>query len=222
MPKKLSGYKISISAAKPDERLRQGWRFYPELLMPNPSFKLSDVADVRSGYTFRGALEHDPAGDIRVLQIKDLRQSSAIEPDTLTAISWDARTSPPLLQSGDIAVIARGDNNKAALFTGQQPVVATSQFFIVSTKKQDVLPEYLCWLINLPQSQRSLERSGSAIQAISKASLLDMRIPLPPLATQQKLIALQALWDEEDELIARLQTNREQMLQGIYQHLIKD
>ena len=74
--------------------------------MPNPSFKLSDVADVRSGYTFRGALEHDPAGDIRVLQIKDLRQSSAIEPDTLTAVSWDARTSPPLLQSGDIAVIA--------------------------------------------------------------------------------------------------------------------
>ncbi|MBN0056428.1 restriction endonuclease subunit S, partial [Pseudomonas aeruginosa] len=95
-------------------------------------------------------------------------------PDTLTAVSWDARTSPPLLQSGDIEVIARGDNNKAAVFTGQQPVVVTSQFFIVSTKKQDVLPEYLCWLINLPQSQRSLERSGSAIQAISKASLMDV------------------------------------------------
>lgn len=93
---------------------------------------------------------------------------------------------------------------------------------LLSAQKQDVLPEYLCWLINLPQSQRSLERSGSAIQAISKASLMDMKIPLPPLATQQKLIALQALWDEEDELITRLQTNREQMLQGIYQHLIKD
>ena len=51
---------------------------------------------------------------------------------------------------------------------------------------------------------------------------MDVKIPLPPLATQQKLIALQALWDEEDELVARLQTNREQMLQGIYQHLIKD
>lgn len=101
-------------------------------------------------------------------------------------------------------------------------MVATSQFFIVSTKKRDALPEYLCWLINLPQSQRSLERSGSAIQAISKAALMDMKIPLPPLATQHKLIALQALWDKEDELIVHLQANREQMLQGIYQHLIKD
>ncbi|HBO2781332.1 TPA: restriction endonuclease subunit S [Pseudomonas aeruginosa] len=190
--------------------------------MPNQLFKLSDLADVRSGYTFRGALEHDPSGNVRVLQIKDLRQSPTIEPDTLTAISWDARTTPPLLQPGDIAVIARGDSNRAALFEGEQPVVATSQFFIVSTKKRDALPEYLCWLINLPQSQRSLERSGSAIQAISKAALMDMKIPLPPLATQHKLIALQALWDKEDELIVHLQANREQMLQGIYQHLIKD
>lgn len=190
--------------------------------MPTQLFKLSALADVRSGYTFRGSLEHDPSGDVRVLQIKDLRQNAAIEPGTLIAITWDARTAPPLLQRGDITVIARGDSNKAALYEGEQSVLATSQFFIVTPKRPDVLPAYLCWLINLPQSQRSLERSGSAIQAISKSSLMDMQIPLPPLATQQKLIALQALWDEEDQLIARLQANREQMLQGIYQHLTKD
>ena len=190
--------------------------------MPTPLFKLSELAEVRSGYTFRGALEHDPSGDVRVLQIKDLRHSAAIEPDKLIAITWDARTAAPLLQPGDITVISRGDSNNAALYTNEEPVVATSQFFIVSAKKPNVLPEYLCWMINLPQSQRSLERSGSSIQAISKGALQDMLIPLPPLATQQKLIDLQRLWDEEDQLIARLHTNREQMLQGIYQHLIKD
>ncbi len=190
--------------------------------MPTQLLKLSELAEVRSGYTFRGALEHDPSGDVRVLQIKDLRQNAAIEPDKLIAITWDARTAAPLLQPGDITVIARGDSNKGALYKGEQRVVATSQFFIVSAKRPNVLPEYLCWMINLPQSQRSLERSGSSIQAISKGALQDMLIPLPPLATQQKLIDLQQLWDEEDQLIARLQTNREQMLQGIYQHLIKD
>lgn len=190
--------------------------------MPTPLLKLSELAEVRSGYTFRGALEHDPSGDVRVLQIKDLRYSAAIEPDKLIAITWDVRTAAPLLQAGDIAVISRGDSNKAALYKDEEPVVATSQFFIVSAKKPSALPEYLCWMINLPQSQRSLERSGSSIQAISKGALQDMTIPLPPLATQQKLIDLQRLWDEEDQLIARLKTNREQMLQGIYQHLIKD
>jgi len=189
--------------------------------MPTQLFKLSELAEVRSGYTFRGALEHDPSGDIRVLQIKDLRHSTAIEPNKLTAITWDARTAAPLLQPGDITVIARGDSNRAALYKNEQAVVATSQFFIVSVKKLNVFPEYLCWMINLPQSQRSLERSGSSIQAISKGALQEMIIPLPPRATQQKLIELQRLWDEEDQLIARLQNNREHMMQGIYQHLIK-
>lgn len=77
-------------------------------------------------------------------------------------------------------------------------------------------------MINLAQSQRSLERSGSSIQAITKAGLGAMTIPLPLPATQQKLIELQDLWNEEDRLIAQLQANRTHMLQGIYQHLIKD
>lgn len=188
--------------------------------MPTQSFKLSDLADVRSGYSFRGAIEHDPAGDIRVLQIKDLRQSPVIKPEMLTTISWDARTAPPLLQSDDIVVVARGDSNRASLFVGEQPVVATSQFFIVNLKEQAVLPEYLCWMINLPQSQRSLERIGTGILAISKSALQEMLIPIPSLATQKKLIELQRLWDEEDQLIERLQKNRKQMLQGIYQNLI--
>jgi hypothetical protein len=183
---------------------------------------LSELADVRSGYTFRGALEHDPAGDVRVLQIKDLRQRPMIEPESLIAVSWEANKTPPLLTPGDIAVIAKGDSNTAALYKGGQQVVASSQFFIVSSKITKVLPEYLCWMINLPQSQRSLERSGSSIQAISKASLMDMPIPLPSLETQAKLTQMQRLWDEEDHLITQLKTNREQMLQGIYQKLVKE
>ncbi|MFC2973244.1 restriction endonuclease subunit S [Azotobacter bryophylli] len=184
--------------------------------------KLGELADVRTGHTFRGALEHDPAGDVRILQIKDLRQCAEIDHGSLIAISWEARTAPHLLEQGDIVVIARGESNTAALYKGELPIVATSQFFIVSPRQPGVLPEYLCWIINLPQSQRRLERSGSSIQAISKPALMDLLIPLPSLEAQHKLIALQRLWGEEDQLIARLQTNRQQMLQGIYQQLIKE
>lgn len=190
--------------------------------MPTRLRKLSELAEVRSGYTVRGALEHDPAGDVRVLQIKDLRQRAVIEPDSLTMVTWERSKNPPLLVAGDIAVVARGDRNTAALYKGGPPVVVTSQLFIVSPKKSKVSPEYLCWMINLPQSQQSLERTGSSIQAISKASLMNMPIPLPSLETQTRLTQLQRLWDEEDQVIAQLHKNREQMLQGIYQQLIKE
>lgn len=190
--------------------------------MPTRLCTLSDVANVRSGYTFRGALENNPAGDIKILQIKDLRQRAVIDAEALISVSWEGSKSPPLLEDSDIAVVARGDSNTAALYKGGQRIVATSQFFIVSRKTAEISPEYLCWMINLPQSQRSLERNGSSIQAISKASLMSMPIPLPSLETQAKLTNLQRLWDEEDQLIAQFHTNREQMLQGIYQQLIKE
>lgn len=165
---------------------------------------------------------HDPAGDVRVLQIKDARQRTVIEPESLISVCWEGSKNPPSLMPGEIAVVARGDTNYAALYRKGQRVVASSQFFIVSPKTLEILPEYLCWMINLPQSQRSLERSGSSIQAISKASLMDMQIPLPSTETQARLTQLQRLWDEEDQLIAQLHTNREQMLQGIYQKLVKE
>ncbi|MGE8065464.1 restriction endonuclease subunit S [Pseudomonas sp. NPDC089569] len=202
--------------------LRQGRRFFLERIMPTRICKLSELADVRSGHTFRGALEHDPAGDVRVLQIKDLRQRAVIEPESLISVRWEGSKNPPSLMAGEIAVVARGDTNTAALYREGQRTVATSQFFVVTPKTAEVLPEYLCWMINIPQSQRNLERSGSSIQAISKSSLMDMQIPLPSLETQERLTQLQRLWDEEDQLIAQLHSNREQMLQGIYQQLIKE
>lgn len=190
--------------------------------MPIKQSKLGDLAHVRSGHTFKGALADDPDGTVRVLQIKDLRQRTVIDPDVLITVAWEGSKTPPFLMPGEIVVVARGDSNNAALYKGGQSIVATSQLFIVSPQTDKISPEYLCWMINLPQSQRSLERNGSSILAISKASLMSMPIPLPSVRTQQKLAELQQLWDEEDLLIAQLRTNREQMLQGIYQDLIKD
>jgi len=190
--------------------------------MPTRLCKLSELADVRSGYTFRGALKNDPAGDVRVLQIKDARRSAVIIPDSLITVRWEGSKAPPSLTPGEIAVVARGDTNNAALCIEGQRVVASSQFFILSPKTSEILPEYLCWMINLPESQQNLERIGSSIQAISKHSLMHMQIPLPSLETQTRLAHLQRLWDEEDQLIAELHTNREQMLKGIYQQLIKE
>jgi hypothetical protein len=44
--------------------------------------------------------------------------------------------------------------------------------------------------------QRSLERSGGSIQAISKASLMDMPAARPSLETQARLTRLQRLRDK--------------------------
>lgn len=65
-------------------------------------------------------------------------------------------------------------------------------------------------------------RSGTNIQLVTKAALLKVELPVPPIATQQNIIGLQQVWEQEDQLINQLQTNRQKLQLGILQNLFKD
>ncbi|MGM3173935.1 MULTISPECIES: restriction endonuclease subunit S [Dickeya] len=192
--------------------------------MPIQLFKLVDMADIRSGYTFRGAIEPVPDGDVRILQIKDLDQDWQGDQAVLPAISWEQRVKPPFLEQNDIVVAARGNRNVAVIYRSDIPVVATSQFLIVTPlrKMNAIAPEYLCWVLNHPMTQQMFNRSGTGIQLITKAALLDVKIPVPSIQTQRKIIELQRVWQKEELLISQLQNNRHQLELGILQQLLKD
>lgn len=175
--------------------------------MPTTLIKLGDIASIRSGYTFRGAVEPVSDGDVRILQIKDLELDWQGDHEALPAISWEQRVEPPFLRQGEIVVAARGNRNVAVVYRSELPVVATSQFLIVTlrTEESEIAPEYLCWVLNHPMTQQMFNRSGTNIQLITKAALLDVEIPVPPVHTQRQLIELQRVWQEEDKIINKLQ-----------------
>ncbi|WP_257965755.1 restriction endonuclease subunit S [Klebsiella pneumoniae] len=195
-----------------------------EAIMPTKLYKIGDLADIRSGYTFRGAVEPVPDGNVRILQIKDLELDWQRDYEALPTISWEQRVEPPFLRQGEIVVAARGNRNVAVVYSSNIPVVATSQFLIVTLRREEreIAPEYLCWVLNHPMTQQMFNRSGTNIQLVTKAALLDVEIPVPPAYTQRQLIELQRVWQEEDKLISKLQTNRHQLELGILQKLLKD
>jgi len=195
-----------------------------EAIMPTKLYKIGDLADIRSGYTFRGAVEPVPDGNVRILQIKDLELDWQRDYEALPAISWEQRVEPPFLKQGEIVVAARGNRNIAVVYSSNIPVVATSQFLIVTLRREEreIAPEYLCWVLNHPMTQQMFNRSGTNIQLVTKAALLDVEIPVPPAYIQRQLIELQRVWQEEDKLISKLQTNRQQLELGILQKLLKD
>lgn len=192
--------------------------------MPTKLYKIGDLADIRSGYTFRGAVEPVADGNVRILQIKDLELDWQRDYDALPAISWEQRVEPPFLRQGEIVVAARGNRNVAVVYSSDIPVVATSQFLIITLRREEreIAPEYLCWVLNHPMTQQMFNRSGTNIQLVTKAALLDVEVPVPPAHTQRQLIELQRVWQEEDKLISKLQHNRHQLELGILQKLLKD
>ena len=184
---------------------------------------LDNLAQISSGYPFRGSVQHDPAGDIRVLQIRDLRRSGTLSADTMLCVRASDNHASYLLEPGDIVMPARGDHREAISFMLDEPTIPSSHLYTVRTTGDEVLPAYLGWALNQPATQHTLqnEARGTAMPLVTRRSLETIRIPVPTLETQHRIVELHELWQHEQALTQQLLTNRESILSGVIQQLMK-
>lgn len=183
---------------------------------------LKDIADIRSGYTFRGKAKVKPKSGIRMLQIKDLKDNFEIKNQELLEIQWSGNTRMPTIEYDEIAIIARGSTNNAALMKSDFKIIPSNQLLILNIKSERVVPEYVCWWLNRPTVQNKLAELhvGTSIPSLSKKELLGLNICLPDIRTQQQIIKLSQLQLQEKVLYERLLKNREIMLEGLFQQLL--
>lgn len=184
---------------------------------------LNKLADIRIGYSFRTKIENDPLGDVRVLQISDIRNAAAIDPDALPLVKWMVANEPPFLRRGDVVIPARGDHYEALVIESDEPMVASGGLFAIEPTAKTVRPDYLCWFLNQPESRHYIlkNRAGSSIPSVSRAVLGDLPVTVPPLQTQQKILALAHWWRQEQAVSQQLLANRQKMLDGIYSKLLE-
>jgi hypothetical protein len=183
---------------------------------------LDNLVNIRSGYPFRGPVRHDPAGDIRVLQIRDLRRPGALQVDTLSRVRAPHKHAAHLLQPGDIVMPARGEHREAASFALEEPTIPSSQLYTLRVAGGNVLPAYLSWALNQPPTQHAMQKQarGTAMPLLTRRGLGAIRIPVPKFATQQRIVELHELWQREQALTQQLFVNREHMLNGMIQQLM--
>lgn len=184
---------------------------------------LGSLAEIRVGHSFRSRIQDDPQGDIRVLQIRDVRSGVEILPNALPRMAWTANSRPPLLKQGDVVLPSRGDRYDAALIRDQAPMIASGQLYIVHPSHPGLSSEYLCWYLNQPESRNYLlkNRAGTGIPTLSRPVLGDLPMPVPSLPTQRKIVELQRLWQREQSLTQQLLTNRQKMLDGIFSKFLE-
>lgn len=187
--------------------------------------KLKQIADIRAGYTYRETPKPMPDSGILMLQIRDIRDSQTIDIETLQEIKWEGKESQ-VLKQGEVVIAARGIHNTAALLqlNGTDKKVVPSNQLLVLTPKKTVLPDYLCWVLNYPKTQQQLDemRTGTNIPSINKKHLEELSVPLPALDVQQKIIRLYELRQKEKSLMEELETNRDTLINGMYQKLLKE
>lgn len=179
--------------------------------------KLKNVCTISSGQTFRKKVEHNPNGDVAVIQMKDMNDDYTGVAKNLSCVALSEVAQKQILQPNDVLFLARGNNNKAFVFNTKQPTVAVSLFFILRPNTEFINPNYLAWYLNQPNTQNYLfsSQEGATVASIKKHTLEDMEIQLPSLADQNNIANIYALHLREMQLMDNIRTKRNELINGI-------
>ena len=169
---------------------------------------LKDLAEIQSGYPFRGAVvAGPPQSGVAVIQMRDLGED--LVPD-LQKVVWNATISAKpihLLKVGDVLFRGRG-NAPAGYCLRELPAlcIAAAPLLRLRLRSNVLLPEFLAWYLRQKSAQAFFEGNaqGSATRMVGIDVLENLPIPIVPLEKQQKIAALVELSERERQLRQRL------------------
>jgi restriction endonuclease S subunit len=180
---------------------------------------LRDVAYIRAGHPFRGAVEVFADGSVAVVQMKDILPTGQIDWSSTVCTELMGRKDPDWLKQGDLLFISRGNRYHAAYVDRPPPfaVCGAHLFHLTVRDPEVVLPAFLAWQISQQPVQRQLQQaaSGSHQLSVAKPALEALEITIPPMKTQRLLVDLADMALREKSLLIALIRNREQELDAL-------
>ena len=179
---------------------------------------LKDIARVQMGLAFRSRIEPEADGTVAVIQMRDLTEDNKLSHRNLITIKMDKLSDRHLVKRRDLIFRSRRQTTTAAIIdTKIGPAVVAAPLLRIRVTSKHVLPEYLCWFVNQASAQAFLHSraTGTAMTVIGKSALDDLQVPLPPLETQERIVALADLLNKEQKLMRELAEKKEKLVSGI-------
>lgn len=174
--------------------------------------QLGDLADIRLGLSFRDRLEHDPDGNVAVVQMKDLTDEGNVDFSRTVRMFLPSGKERFRLRPGDLLFRSRGNKNTVAIVPEEitSAVPAAPLLLVRATR---VLPEFLQWFINSAAAQTHLrvKAVGTSVQMVSADALKSLDVPLPPVGVQKLIAACARLSLREQLLMSELADRRHRL-----------
>jgi hypothetical protein len=167
--------------------------------------RLADIADVRTGFPFRKAVQPVLGGTLAVVQMKDIDESAGLDLRGLTLIEDEPkRYEQHLLQVGDVLLQSKGNKFPAAAI--DKPVHGIAALGLMIIRPSLVIPEYLRWILNQPRTRDDLRAAakGTYVPFLSRASVEALSVPLPTIETQRRIIEIDHIRNREQRLLRQL------------------
>lgn len=181
--------------------------------------KLGEIAFVRSGLVLsRKLARENPVQRYRLLNLRSITPEGYINMNETDV--FDAKEPLPreyLSQVGDIVIRLSTPYTAVLIDEESEGMVVSSNFVIVRTDPQELLPEFLYWLLNTSEvKHRMFENSSSnMLGAVKPKFFADYEITPLPIPEQQKIAAINALAKAESKLLRQLANAKEQYYESI-------
>lgn len=173
-----------------------------------PMVELAEITKPEYGFTEKAAEQ----GDARFIRITDISEDGRLRADNPKFVTLTEKARESLLSNGDILVARTGATyGKTMIFEEEYPAVFASFLVRLRFPKDRVHPRYY-WVFaqsDLYWAQAKALMTGGGQPQFNGNALKQVKMPLPPLATQQAIVAEieaeQALVAANRELITRFE-----------------
>lgn len=187
---------------------------------------LIELNGLFSGYSFREKIEHNPNGDVGILQMKDITDNYlSFDYQNIDKISDFIFKDKFYLKKNDILFVSKGVNNYAiAIDDINFKVVPSATFFVIRVDERIIVPEYLVWYINQKEAQNYLneKKAGTYVPNLNKQDVMELPIKVPPLEIQKAIAQTAVLLNKEIEILDKIKNNRKELIQNQLINLIKN
>ncbi|MHB1155863.1 MAG: restriction endonuclease subunit S [Phycisphaerales bacterium] len=181
-----------------------------------PCVELRDVARVQPGYLSRTSVRSVASGTHRLLQARDVSPQYGLRLDAVVRFKPERNPDLYRVSRGDILLTARGQDHRACWVGMDLSDVLASSVFYIIRPREGVLPGYLAWWLNQPDTQAALESAsrGTGIGYIARPLMEHLPVVVPPLDVQQRIAEAMTLWQRQRSIQAILDQKREQLIQA--------
>lgn len=180
---------------------------------------LAAAVSVSGGHALRGAVDELPAGDVAVIQMRNVDAEAGVDWRGVNRVTLPPARSTSLLSAGDVIFTTRGTRNFALALEGVPgSSVCSPHFFVFRVAASaGIIPQFLAWQINQRPAQEYFRReaTGSYILNIRREVVENLPLVLPPLEQQRAIVALADAARAERAALAALIDNRNRQMEAI-------
>lgn len=173
---------------------------------------IKDIASVQTGYFAKPIAK----GEVVYLQSRHFNETGLLLDKLKPNLSAFDIPQNHILQANDILFAAKGSKNFAAVYEKHNlPAVASSSFFVIRLNVNTIVPKFISWFLNHPETQAILKTKarGTSIPSITKNALCNMDIYIPSIENQKTILIISDLYQKEKQLKQQIEILRENQIQ---------